>query len=136
MLYCICYQLVQLLHIQLHHIGQPSMQYKLFTDHYHKLVKILPANDLSHYFVSDKIISISDHERIIRSTVPQDAAELLLNRLSLQLQNGNDILFNKMLLIMDYHGTDAAKTISLEIRSKLALLECKDDTVSSCGQGM
>ena len=112
------------------------MQYKLFTDHYYMLVKTLPANDLSHYFVSDKIISITDHERIIRSAVPQDAAELLLNRLSLQLQNGNDILFNKMLLIMDYHGTDVAKTISLEIRSKLALLECKDDTVSSCGQGM
>ena len=116
-------------------IGQPSMQYKLFTDYYNKLVKTLPASDLSHYFVSDKIISITDHERIIRSTVPQDAAELLLNRLSLQLKNGNDILLNKMLLIMDYHGTDAAKTISLEIRSKLSLLECKDSTVSSSGQG-
>ena len=111
------------------------MQYKLFTDYYNKLVITLPANDLSHYFVSDKIISIRDHERIIRSTVPQDAAELLLNRLSLQLQNGNDILLNKMLLIMDYHGTDAAKAISLQIRSKLSLLECKDSTVSSSGQG-
>ena len=111
------------------------MQYKLFIDYYNKLVKTLPASDLSHYFVSDKIISITDHERIIRSTVPQDAAELLLNRLSLQLKNGNDILLNKMLLIMDYYGTDAAKTISLEIRSKLSLLECKDSTVSSSGQG-
>ena len=107
------------------YIGQQSVEYKLFTDYYNKLINTLPAGDLSHYFVSDKIISLTDHERIIRSMVPQDAAKLLLDRASLQIQNGNTSVFSKMLLIMDYHGINTAKTISLEIRKKLSAIKCE-----------
>ena len=95
------------------------MEYKLFTDYYSKLVNTLPASDLSHYFVSDKIITLEDHERIIKSAVTQDAAKLLLDRVSVQIQNGNTSVFSKMLLIMDYHGVNSAKAISREIRNKL-----------------
>ena len=91
----------------------------MFTDYYSKLVYTLPASDLSHYFVSDKIITVQDHERIIKSAVTQDAAELLLDRVSMQIQNGNTSVFSKMLLIMDYRGVNAAKAISHEIRRKL-----------------
>ena len=97
----------------------------MFTDYYNKLVNTLPASDLSHYFVSDKIISLEDHEKIIKSTVTQDAAKLLLDRVSFQLQNGNSSVFSKMLLIMDYHGVSTAKTISLEIRKKLSAIKCE-----------
>ena len=100
-------------------IGEHSMEYKLFTDHRSKLVNTLPASDLSHYFVSDKIISLEDHERIIKSAVTQDAANLLLDKVSVQIQNGNTSVFSKMLLIMDYHGVNTAKAISREIRKKL-----------------
>ena len=103
-------------------IGQQYIEYKLFTDYYDKLVHTLPASDLSHYFVSDKIISVTDHERIIRSTVPQDATELLLQKVLLQLQKGNVSVFSKMLLIMDHYGTSTAKTISVEIRNRLSAL--------------
>ena len=96
----------------------------------------LPASDLSHYFVSDKIITPEDHERIIKSAVTQDAAKLLLDGVSLQLQNGNKAVLSKMLLIMDYHGINTAKTISLEIRSKLSSLKCEESAVNSSGQGM
>ena len=116
--------------------GHQSVEYKLFTDYYSKLVDTLPASDLSHYFVSDKIISLTDHERIIRTMVPQDAAKLLLDRVSFQLQNRNNMVLSKMLLIMDYHGIDTAKTISLEIRSKLSSLKCEDNTVNSSRQGI
>ena len=108
------------------HTDYQSAEYKLFTDYYNILVDTLPASDLSHYFVSDKIISLEDHERIIRSILPQDAAKLLLDRVSLQLQNGNISVFSKMLLIMDYHGVSNAKTISLEIRKKLSAVKCED----------
>ena len=101
------------------------MEYKLFTDYYDKLVNTLPASDLSHYFVSDKIISLEDHERIIRSLLPWGAAKLLLDRVSLQIQNGNSSVFSKMLLIMDYHGVSTAKTMSLEIRKKLSAIKCE-----------
>ena len=109
--------------MSLHHTDQQSMEYKLFTDHYNKLVKTLPASELSHYFVSDKIISLEDHEKIIRSTLPQDAAKLLLNKVSLQIQNGNTGVLTKMLLIMDYHGVSTAKAISVEIRKKLSAIK-------------
>ena len=100
-------------------IGQQSVEYKLFTDYYSKLVNTLPASDLSHYFVSDKIITLEDHERIIKSAVTQDTAKLLLDRVSVQIQNGITSVFSKMLLIMDYHGVNTAKAISREIRNKL-----------------
>ena len=95
----------------------------------------LHASDLSHYFVSDKIISVTDHERIIRSPVPQDGAKLLLDRVSWQIQNGNTTVFNKILLIMDHYGVAAAKTLSQEIRSNLSAVKCKDTVASSSGQG-
>ena len=100
-------------------IGQQSVEYKLFTDYYSKLVNTLPASDLSHYFVSDKIITLEDHERIIKSAVTQDTAKLLLDRVLVQIQNGYTSVFSKMLLIMDYHGVNTAKAISREIRNKL-----------------
>ena len=106
----------------------------MFTDYYSKLVDILPASDLSHYFVSDKIISLEDYEKIIRSSLPQDAAKLLLDRVSLQLQNGNSAIFNKMLLIMDHRGVTTAKELSQEIRSILSAAKSEDDVASSSGQ--
>ena len=57
--------------------------------------------------------------------IPQDAAKLLLDRVSLQIQNGNTSVFSKMLLVMDYHGINTAKTISLEIKKKLSAIKCK-----------
>jgi len=71
----------------------------------------------------------------MRSSIPQDAAKLLLDRVSLQLQSGNCTVFNKMLLIMDYYGIATAKAISLEIRSKLSAFKYEDSNVSSSGQG-
>ena len=107
----------------LYYAEQQLMEHKLFTDYYDKLINTLPASDLSHYFVSDKIISLTDHERIIRASVPQDAAKLLLDKVSLQLQKCNLTIFNKMLLIMDYHGVNTAKAMSFKIRSKLSALK-------------
>ena len=100
-------------------IGQQFTEYKLFTDYYSKLVNTLPASDLSHYFVSDKIISLTDHEDITRSSTPRQAAKLLLDRVSVQIQNGNTSVFSKILVIMDYHGVNTAKAISREIRKKI-----------------
>ena len=104
----------------LYHSDKQSKEYELFSDYYSKLINTLPASDLSHYFVSDKIISLEDHERIIKTTVTFDAAKLLLDKVSQQLQDGNNMVLIKMLLIMDYHGTDAAKTMSIEIRKILS----------------
>ena len=110
------------------HTAYQSATYKVFTDYYSKLVDTLSVRDLSHYFVSDKIISPEDHIQIIRSAIymPQDATKLLLDIVSLQLQNGNSTVLNKMLLIVDHHGVTTAKAVSREMRSKLSTIECED----------
>ena len=115
----------------LYYTGPKSIQYKLFIEYYDKLVDILPATDLAHYFVSDKIITLEDYDEIIRSPIPQKAAKILLDKVSLQLQSGNSIIFNKMLLIMDHHGVFTAKELSQEIRNKLFAVKCADDVASA-----
>ena len=113
------------------HTAHQSIVYKLFNDYYSKLVDILPANDLSHYFVSDKIITLEDYDKIVRSITPQEAAKVLLDKVSLQLQSGNSTIFNKMLLIMDYHGVANTKELSEEIRNKLFAVKCAEDVAST-----
>jgi len=87
-------------------------------------VDTLPASDLSHYFVSNCVISLADHEEIVRSSTPQKAAKLLLDRVSHQLQHGNSTVLNKMLLIMEHHGIATAKIVAEEIRNKLLEVKC------------
>ena len=115
----------------LYHIGYQSVEFKLFNEYYNKLVDILPATDLSHYFVSVKIITLEDYDKIIRSSTPQEAAKVLLDKVSLQLQSGNNTIFNKMLLIMDHHGMATAKELSQEIRSKLFAVKHSGDVDST-----
>ena len=115
----------------LYHTGYQSVEYKLFNDYYSKLVDIVPATDLSHYFVSDKIITLEDYDKIIRLPSPQEAAKILLGKVSLQLQSGNSAIFNKMLLIMDHYGVATAKELSQEIRSKLFAVKHADDVASA-----
>ena len=112
-------------YIYIKYVGQHSKEYKLFTEYYNTLMLNLPASDLSHYFVSDKIISLADYEVIIRSTTPQMAAELLLERISSLLKKGNNAVFNKMLLIMERYGASTAKIVSLEIRKILSAIKCE-----------
>ena len=118
-----------------YYTGHQSIEYKLFTEYYNKLVDILPAIDLSHHFVSDKILSLTDHEKIIRCSIPQEGAKLLLDRVCLQLQSGNSTVFIMMLLIMDHHGVIASKELSQEILNKLSVVKCESDTSSSDRQG-
>ena len=107
----------------------------MFTDYYDRLVNVLPAGDLSHYFVSGKIISLTDHDKVIRYSIQQEAARLVLDKVSMQLQSGNNKILSKMLLIMYDHGVIGAKVLSQEICSKLSLEKCEDHVISSDGHG-
>ena len=100
------------------YIGNLSQEYKLFLDYYSKLVDTLPASDLSHYFVSERVISLADHHKIVRSSNPQESATLILEKVSVELQCGNSAVLNKMLWIME-QGIATANIISKEIRDKL-----------------
>ena len=115
--------------------GYESSEYKIFMDYYNTLVDTLPASDLAHYFVSEKIISLDDYDKIIRITLPQEASKLLLDKVSLQLQNGNGIILNKMLIIMNQHGM-ITKHLSQQISSKLSPLKIEHDLANDDGQSM
>ena len=106
----------------------------MFKKYYDSLLNILPAGDLFHYFVTNKIISLIDNETVIRC-LQREAAKLVLDNISVQLQNGNNKIFYKMLLIMSNHRVVDLKELSQEIRSKLPAEECEDHMNSSDGQG-
>ena len=110
--------------------GYQSSEHKLLTKYYNKLVDIIPAINLSHFLVSDNTISPLDHEEIIRSLKPREAAELLLRKVSMQLQKGNSGVFNNLLVIMNHRGTAATRAISLEMRDKLLKIKGMDSLVS------
>lgn len=110
--------------------NESSAEYKIFMDYYKTLVDTLPASDLAHYFVSEKIISLDDYDKIIRITLPQEGSKLLLDGVSLQLQNGNSTLFNKMLMIMNHH-TITIKILSQEMRRKISALNNTSDDEQS-----
>ena len=115
--------------------GRESSEHKIFMDYYSTLVDSLPASNLAHYFVSDKIISLDDYDKIIRITLPQEASKLLLDRVSLQLQNGDDTIFNKMLMIMNHH-TITTRALSQEMRNKVSALKCANNLNSDDEQSM
>ena len=94
-------------------------------------MNVLPAGELSHYFVSGKIISLIDHDKVIRCSIQQDAARLVLDKVAVHLQSGNNKIFSKMLLIMYDHGVIDVKELSQEIYSKLSLEKCEDHVITS-----
>ena len=81
----------------------------------------IPACDLSHYFVSENVISLTDHEEITNPTTSSHmAAQLLLKKVLYMLKKQRSVhCFNKMLSIMEHHGDGATRTLSQEIKSKV-----------------
>ena len=94
----------------------------MFIDYYNKLVHTLLDCNLFHYFVSEYIISLTDHEEITKpTTLSVVAVEFLLNRISVLLQSSTcHECFHKVLAIMENHGNIATEKLSREIRVKLA----------------
>jgi len=101
-------------------VGDMLAEYGIFANYYSKLVDTIPANNLSHYFVSENVISLTDHEEIIKPTTPSHAAaQLLLNKVLFMLKEQRSVdYFNKMLSIMENHGDCATRILSQEINSK------------------
>ena len=97
----------------------------MFADYYSKLVNTIPACGLSHYFVSENVISLTDHEEITKPTTPSHtAAQLLLNKVLYGLKEQSSVdCFNKMLSIMEHHGDGSTRILSQEIKSNLSRIK-------------
>ena len=97
-----------------------SKELEVFQDYYSKLVESLPANELSHYLVSHRVISLADNEEITKPTTPsRRAAEILLSRVYSSLQNGDVVAFHNLLHVMQQHGNSAVITLCNEIKSQI-----------------
>jgi len=83
---------------------------------------IIPASGLSHYFVSEDVISLTDHEEITKPTTSSHtAAELLLKKVLSMLKKKEDGFnyFHKMLSIMEHYGDSATCALSKEMKSRV-----------------
>ena len=126
-----------LLHMWFFNVESDLPEFKVFKEYYYKLANILPASDLSHYFVSENLVTVRDHEEITNPvTQPHMAVLLLLNRVAHSLQTKSDVeVFNRMLAIMEYHGNSAIKHLSIEIMARISE-ETGNTTFNSGKQGM
>ena len=109
-------------------------EYKVFTDYYSKLVDTIPACSLSHYFVSENVISLTDHEEITKPTTPSHrAAQLLLNKVLYMLKEHKSVdCFNRMISIMEHHGDGATHALSQEIQSRLLKINSGQQGIIHC----
>ena len=112
-----------------------SPEYKIFLDYYEKLSNILPISDLCPYFVSEKVISPSDIEHIIKSPTSVAAAKLALDRVTDKVKIGEVEPLEKMLLIMRQRGNDVTKIVSTELKHKLEMITHKDSAVQPDKEG-
>ena len=106
----------------------------MFQDYYSKLVESLPVNELSHYLVSHRVISLADNEEITKPTTPsRRAAEILLSRVYSSLQNGDVVAFHNLLHVMQQHGNSAMISLCNEIKAQI---DGGNETVKRSHQGI
>ena len=97
-----------------------SKELEVFKDYYSKFVESLPANELSHYLVSHRVISLADNEEITKPTTPsRRAAEILLSRVYSSLQNGDVVAFHNLLYVMQQYGNCAMISLCNEIKAQI-----------------
>ena len=94
----------------------------VFTRHYASLCKTLTdINTLLPYFVSENIISISDHEWISVPNLPNSEKVVkLLSHISGPLEAGDAKVFHTMLDIMKKHGSQSTKDLADKISETLS----------------
>ena len=92
----------------------------MFQQYYSKLVDCLPTKELSHYLVSQGVLTLMDNEDITSSTTSSaKAAEMLLSKVSHSLQKGDVVPLKKLLNVMQRYGNDAIDNLSCEIQRLL-----------------
>ena len=103
-------------------VGHQSPGYGVFIRYYDKIMDTVTASNLSHYFVSERLLAVENHEKITEPTISkQQANALLFSKVKDSLeQEGNADHFKEALKIMKEHGDGATKRLSREINTKLS----------------
>lgn len=93
----------------------------IFLDHYDALSNLLSASmtTLTPYFISARILSVSDQEEISALANPNDKALMLLKKISAALKSGFHKSFRDMLSLMCIYGNNDIKELSQNITALL-----------------
>jgi len=91
---------------------------------------------LCPYFVSEKVISPSDIEQIIKSSTSVAAARLALDKVAIKIKVGKVKPLKAMLLIMEQRGNDVTKILSDELTNKLKMVSNNEDSAVQLEEGM
>ena len=83
----------------------------------------LKSTDLYRYFVSEKVITMSDRDEISSRTNPIERVELLLRKISSPLESGHTESFHSMLNIMSIYGNMATKKLARDITESLGIMD-------------
>ena len=100
--------------------GEQLKEKDVFTKHYASLCSTLTdINTLLPHFVSENIISISDHEKISAPNVTNSEKVVkLLSHISGPLEVGDVKGFHKMLDIMKERGSQGTKDLAVNMSSE------------------
>jgi len=93
-------------------------EFEIFTTYFNKLVNILPIQNVCHQLISSRIITVDDDEEIKGITRSKDKASFVLRKVARSLEVGLTQSFQKLLIIMEEHGGDAA-ILASEIKNEL-----------------
>lgn len=89
-----------------------------WTEHYERLMAALPIVKLLPKFISKRIITFSEQDRILAGEIESDKRERFLKHITNHLTTGNTHSFYKFLDVVEAHGgsysylaTDIKKTL-------------------------
>ena len=102
--------------------GEQLKEKDVFIRHYASLCStVTDINTLLPYFVSENIISISDHEKIISDPNVTNSEKVvkLLSHISGPLEAGDAKGFHKMLDIMKERGNQGTKDLAVNMNSEM-----------------
>ena len=113
-----------------------SPEYLMMVRHYSKLVDTLTAKNLSHHFVSRKVISTKDQEEILNPTTSSVwAATVLLRRVINPLKAGYENCTDNFYVFLDIaeeHGSDSIGLLVATIRKEVSEIKTMTNVKGMC----
>ena len=91
---------------------------KVFTKYYASLTSVLPIKNITSHFISAGVISFEDEE-VIQQMTRSEGSSLFLRKIASSLKAGHTKSFDKLLCIMEEHGSMSCGELANQMREEL-----------------
>ena len=108
------------------------VEFEVLIEYFSKIVDVIHAGALSGHFVEKNIISPADQLEIFKVTSPNNAAGILLTKISFALKAGKSKTFYQFLDITEQHGNIDSLQLIDDIRKKVFELKSKGNEPHVC----